>query len=41
MNQKKREQEMFFKLNEESECANPTTPNKATKFFPYSSADAS
>lgn len=31
---------MFFKLNEETECPDPTTPNKA-KFFPYSSADAS
>uniref|UniRef100_A0A8I4A2L7 non-specific serine/threonine protein kinase n=1 Tax=Callithrix jacchus TaxID=9483 RepID=A0A8I4A2L7_CALJA len=41
LNQKKREQEMFFKLSEESECPNPTTPSKATKFFPYSSADAS
>ncbi|XP_016066735.1 PREDICTED: serine/threonine-protein kinase 10, partial [Miniopterus natalensis] len=41
LNQKKREQEMFFKLSEETECLNPTTPNKATKFFPYSSADAS
>ncbi|XP_023560810.1 serine/threonine-protein kinase 10 [Octodon degus] len=41
LNQKKREQEMFFKLNEESECSVPTTPSKATKFFPYSSADAS
>lgn len=41
LNQKKREQEMFFKLNEEMESPNPTTPNKATKFFPYSSADPS
>nr|XP_030685783.1 serine/threonine-protein kinase 10 isoform X1 [Globicephala melas] len=41
LNQKKREQEMFFKMNEEAECLSPTTPNKATKFFPYSSADAS
>ncbi|XP_059555171.1 serine/threonine-protein kinase 10 isoform X2 [Myotis daubentonii] len=41
LNQKKREQEMFFKLNEETECPNPTTPNKAAKFFPYSSADTS
>ncbi|XP_036983760.2 serine/threonine-protein kinase 10 isoform X1 [Artibeus jamaicensis] len=40
LNQKKREQEMFFKLNEETESPVPTTPNKATKFFPYSSADA-
>ncbi|KAM5299135.1 serine/threonine-protein kinase 10 [Ctenodactylus gundi] len=41
LNQKKREQEMFFKLSEEAECAVPTTPSKATKFFPYSSADTS
>ncbi|CAK6446337.1 unnamed protein product [Pipistrellus nathusii] len=41
LNQKKREQEMFFKLNEETECPNPTTPNRAAKFFPYSSVDAS
>lgn len=41
LNQKKREQEMFFKMNKETECPNPATPNKATKFFPYSSADAS
>ncbi|XP_012884065.1 PREDICTED: serine/threonine-protein kinase 10 [Dipodomys ordii] len=41
LNQKKREQEMFFKLSEEVECPNPTTPSKVTKFFPYSSADAS
>lgn len=32
---------MFFKMNEETECLNPTTPNKATKFFPYSSVDTS
>ncbi|XP_058919462.1 serine/threonine-protein kinase 10 isoform X2 [Kogia breviceps] len=41
LNQKKQEQEMFFKMNEEAECLSPTTPNKATRFFPYSSADAS
>lgn len=41
LNQKKREQEMFFKLNEEAECPNPTTPSKNTKFFPSSSAEAS
>jgi len=41
LNQKKREQEMFFKINEETECLNPTTPNKTTKFFPYSSVDTS
>uniref|UniRef100_A0A2K6URC5 non-specific serine/threonine protein kinase n=1 Tax=Saimiri boliviensis boliviensis TaxID=39432 RepID=A0A2K6URC5_SAIBB len=41
LNQKKQEQEMFFKLSEEAECPNPSTPSKASKFFPYSSADAS
>lgn len=41
LNQKKREQEMFFKLSEEAECSVPTTPSKAAKFFPYSSVDAS
>lgn len=40
LNQKKREQEMFFKLSEESE-PRPTTPNRASKFFPYNSGDAS
>ncbi|XP_068958468.1 serine/threonine-protein kinase 10 isoform X2 [Petaurus breviceps papuanus] len=41
LNQKKREQEMFFKLNEEPECPNPNSPNKLAKFFPYSSSEAS
>ncbi|XP_006884411.1 PREDICTED: serine/threonine-protein kinase 10 [Elephantulus edwardii] len=41
LNQKKWEQEMFFKLSVEAESLNPPTPNKTTKFFPYSSADAS
>ncbi|XP_075398062.1 serine/threonine-protein kinase 10 [Tenrec ecaudatus] len=41
LSQKKREQEMFFKLSEEAEGLNPPTPSKATKFFPYSSAEAS
>ncbi|KAF6083149.1 serine/threonine kinase 10 [Phyllostomus discolor] len=40
LNQKKREQEMFFKLSEETDSPVPVTPSKATKFFPYSSADA-
>lgn len=40
LNQKKREQEMFFRLSEEAETR-PTTPNRASKFFPYSSGDAS
>ncbi|XP_074068518.1 serine/threonine-protein kinase 10 [Macrotis lagotis] len=41
LNQKKREQEMFFKLSEEAECLNPNSPNKPAKFFPYSSTEAS
>ncbi|KAJ8276210.1 hypothetical protein COCON_G00079620 [Conger conger] len=35
LNQKKREQEVFFKMSEESECLNPSSPNKLTKFLPY------
>ncbi|XP_027697769.1 serine/threonine-protein kinase 10 isoform X2 [Vombatus ursinus] len=41
LNQKKREQEMFFKLSEEAECPNPNSPSKLAKFFPYSSSEAS
>ncbi|XP_051834862.1 serine/threonine-protein kinase 10 [Antechinus flavipes] len=41
LNQKKREQEMFFKLSEEAECPNPNSPNKPAKFFPYSSSETS
>ncbi|XP_043846142.1 serine/threonine-protein kinase 10 [Dromiciops gliroides] len=41
LNQKKREQEMFFKLSEEAECPNPNSPNKPAKFFPYNSSEAS
>ncbi|XP_036606389.1 serine/threonine-protein kinase 10 isoform X2 [Trichosurus vulpecula] len=41
LNQKKREQEMFFKLSEEAECPHPNSPNKLAKFFPYSSSEAS
>lgn len=40
LNQKKREQEMFFKLSEEAE-PRPTIPSRASNFFPYSSGDAS
>ncbi|XP_035287721.1 serine/threonine-protein kinase 10 [Anguilla anguilla] len=36
LNQKKREQELFFKMSEESECQSPSSPNKLTKFLPYS-----
>ncbi|KAM6970096.1 serine/threonine-protein kinase 10 [Aplochiton taeniatus] len=33
---KKREQDAFFKMSEDSECQNPSSPNKLTKFLPYS-----
>lgn len=36
LNQKKREQEIFFKMSEEVECLNPASPNRLTKFLPYS-----
>lgn len=38
LNQKKMEQEMFFKLNNDTES---TSPQTSTKFFPYNSSDAS
>ncbi|KAG9351313.1 hypothetical protein JZ751_022559 [Albula glossodonta] len=36
LNQKRREQELFFKMSEDSECQSPSSPNKLTKFLPYS-----
>ncbi|KAG7484655.1 hypothetical protein MATL_G00052320 [Megalops atlanticus] len=36
LNQKKKEQEAFFKMSEDSECVSPSSPNKLTKFLPYS-----
>ncbi|KAG5284316.1 hypothetical protein AALO_G00025380 [Alosa alosa] len=36
LNQKKREQEIFFKMSEDVEYTNPSSPNKLTKFLPYS-----
>ncbi|XP_072517754.1 serine/threonine-protein kinase 10 [Salminus brasiliensis] len=36
LNQKKREQEIFFKMSEDVECQNPASPNRLTKFLPYS-----
>ncbi|XP_064838343.1 serine/threonine-protein kinase 10 [Oncorhynchus masou masou] len=36
LNQRKRDQEDFFKMSEDSECLNPSSPNKLTKFLPYS-----
>ncbi|XP_063148465.1 serine/threonine-protein kinase 10 [Candoia aspera] len=41
LNQKKREQEMFFKLSEEADGLSPMSPNKPAKFVPFSSAEAS
>ncbi|XP_061472868.1 serine/threonine-protein kinase 10 isoform X2 [Rhineura floridana] len=41
LNQKKREQEMFFKLSEEAGGQSPTSPNKPAKFVPFSSAETS
>ncbi|XP_070595512.1 serine/threonine-protein kinase 10 [Erythrolamprus reginae] len=41
LNQKKREQEMFFKLSEETDGLSPMTPNKPAKFVPFSSVEAS
>ncbi|KAK6322011.1 hypothetical protein J4Q44_G00068030 [Coregonus suidteri] len=36
LTQRKREQEVFFKLSGDSECLSPSSPNKLTKFLPYS-----
>ncbi|XP_013923194.1 PREDICTED: serine/threonine-protein kinase 10 [Thamnophis sirtalis] len=41
LNQKKREQDMFFKLSEETNGLSPMSPNKPAKFVPFSSAEAS
>ncbi|KAF4077203.1 hypothetical protein AMELA_G00205430 [Ameiurus melas] len=35
LNQKKYEQEIFFRVSEDSECVNPSSPNRYTKFLPY------
>ncbi|NXY71266.1 STK10 kinase, partial [Glareola pratincola] len=41
LNQKKREQEMFFKLSEEAGGQTPASPTKHAKFVPFSSAESS
>ncbi|KAM6379714.1 serine/threonine-protein kinase 10 isoform 2-T2 [Pluvialis apricaria] len=41
LNQKKREQEMFFKLSEEADGQTPVSPTKHAKFVPFSSAESS
>lgn len=35
---KKREQEAFFKMSETSDCPNPSSPTKLSKFVPYQDA---
>ncbi|GAA6230533.1 serine/threonine-protein kinase 10-like [Lates japonicus] len=35
LNMKKREQEAFFRMSEISDCPNPSSPNKLSKFVPY------
>ncbi|XP_056252981.1 serine/threonine-protein kinase 10 [Seriola aureovittata] len=35
LNMKKREQEAFFKMGEGSECPNPSSPTKLSKFVPF------
>ncbi|XP_038269243.1 serine/threonine-protein kinase 10 [Dermochelys coriacea] len=41
LNQKKWEQEMFFRLSEEADGQTPASPNKPVKFVPFSSAECS
>uniref|UniRef100_A0A4W3GXY0 Serine/threonine kinase 10 n=1 Tax=Callorhinchus milii TaxID=7868 RepID=A0A4W3GXY0_CALMI len=40
LTQKKKDQEVFFKLSEEAECQSPSSPNKIAKFFPFTSEQA-
>nr|XP_009670740.1 PREDICTED: serine/threonine-protein kinase 10 [Struthio camelus australis] len=40
LNQKKREQEMFFKLSDEADGPTPASPTKHAKFVPFSSAES-
>uniref|UniRef100_A0A8C4H316 non-specific serine/threonine protein kinase n=1 Tax=Dicentrarchus labrax TaxID=13489 RepID=A0A8C4H316_DICLA len=35
LNMKKREQEAFFRMSVSSDCPNPSSPNKLSKFVPY------
>lgn len=41
LNQKKREQEMFFKMSVEADEQTPASPVKHTKFIPFSSTESS
>lgn len=40
LNQKKREQEMFFKMSEEADGQVPVSPTKHAKFVPFSSSES-
>ncbi|XP_041808252.1 serine/threonine-protein kinase 10 [Chelmon rostratus] len=40
LNMKKREQEAFFRMSEVSDCPNPSSPNKVSKFVPYQDTSA-
>uniref|UniRef100_A0AAX7TIB1 non-specific serine/threonine protein kinase n=1 Tax=Astatotilapia calliptera TaxID=8154 RepID=A0AAX7TIB1_ASTCA len=35
LNARKREQEAFFRMSESSDCPNPSSPNRVSKFMPY------
>uniref|UniRef100_A0A3Q1GAA9 non-specific serine/threonine protein kinase n=1 Tax=Acanthochromis polyacanthus TaxID=80966 RepID=A0A3Q1GAA9_9TELE len=35
LNTKKKEQENFFKMSESSDCPNPSSPHKLSRFMPY------
>uniref|UniRef100_A0A3Q3JVN5 non-specific serine/threonine protein kinase n=1 Tax=Monopterus albus TaxID=43700 RepID=A0A3Q3JVN5_MONAL len=38
LNLKKQEQEAFFRMSQSSDCPNPSSPNKLSKFVPYQEA---
>ncbi|XP_039888145.1 serine/threonine-protein kinase 10 [Simochromis diagramma] len=35
LNARKREQEAFFRMSDSSDCPNPSSPNRVSKFMPY------
>uniref|UniRef100_A0A3Q3CIW0 non-specific serine/threonine protein kinase n=1 Tax=Haplochromis burtoni TaxID=8153 RepID=A0A3Q3CIW0_HAPBU len=35
LNARKKEQEAFFRMSESSDCPNPSSPNRVSKFMPY------
>nr|XP_046266036.1 serine/threonine-protein kinase 10 [Scatophagus argus] len=40
LNMKKKEQEAFFRMSEHSDCPNPSSPNKLSRFVPYQDSSA-